>query len=59
MIIQYIVGWSRLDRLTIYTELHGSARLYSAILNDHFARHRPMALVSGPRQVGKTTTVAR
>jgi hypothetical protein len=31
-------------------------RLYTSILKDHFQRHRQMALVSGPRQVGKTTT---
>jgi hypothetical protein len=31
-------------------------RVYSAILRDHLQRHRQMALVSGPRQVGKTTT---
>jgi predicted AAA+ superfamily ATPase len=31
-------------------------RLYTAILADHLERHRQMALVSGPRQVGKTTT---
>lgn len=30
-------------------------RLYTLILRDHFARHRQMAFVSGPRQVGKTT----
>ena len=30
-------------------------RLYNAILRDHLQRHRQMALVSGPRQVGKTT----
>ena len=30
-------------------------RLYTAILRDHLERHRQMALVSGPRQVGKTT----
>jgi predicted AAA+ superfamily ATPase len=30
-------------------------RLYSTILDDHLQRHRQMALVSGPRQVGKTT----
>jgi len=29
-------------------------RLYSAILREHFDRHRQMAFVSGPRQVGKT-----
>ena len=31
-------------------------RFYDALLQDHLARHRQMALVSGPRQVGKTTT---
>lgn len=30
-------------------------RLYTEILTDHLQRHRQMALVSGPRQVGKTT----
>jgi len=30
-------------------------RLYTAVLADHLERHRQMALVSGPRQVGKTT----
>ena len=30
-------------------------RLYTAILRDHLNRHRQMALVAGPRQVGKTT----
>jgi predicted AAA+ superfamily ATPase len=32
------------------------ARLYDDVLREHFERHRQMALVSGPRQVGKTTT---
>jgi len=31
-------------------------RVYDGILRDHFLRHRQMAFVSGPRQVGKTTT---
>lgn len=31
-------------------------RLYDAILADHFARRRQMAFMTGPRQVGKTTT---
>ena len=31
-------------------------RLYSAMLADHLRRHRQMAFVTGPRQVGKTTT---
>lgn len=30
-------------------------RCYTAILRDHLERNRQMALVSGPRQVGKTT----
>lgn len=34
-------------------------RLYDAVLADHFAQHRQMALVSGPRQVGKTTVCRR
>ena len=29
-------------------------RLYTAIVQDHLQRHRQMALISGPRQVGKT-----
>jgi hypothetical protein len=32
------------------------ARLYDDVLREHFERHRQMAFVSGPRQVGKTTT---
>lgn len=31
-------------------------RFYDTVLQQHIARHRQMALVSGPRQVGKTTT---
>jgi predicted AAA+ superfamily ATPase len=34
----------------------GEIRLYDHILQEHFTQHRQMALVSGPRQVGKTTT---
>ena len=30
-------------------------RLYTTVLADHLRKHRQMALVSGPRQVGKTT----
>ena len=30
-------------------------RLYTAILQDRLQRHRQMALISGPCQVGKTT----
>ena len=31
-------------------------RLYDQVLGEHFVRNRQMAFVSGPRQVGKTTT---
>ena len=31
-------------------------RTYDSLLADHLANHRQMALVGGPRQVGKTTT---
>jgi predicted AAA+ superfamily ATPase len=31
-------------------------RFYDQVLRDHLERHRQMAFVSGPRQVGKTTT---
>ncbi|MCE9584404.1 MAG: AAA family ATPase, partial [Planctomycetes bacterium] len=31
-------------------------RLYEGLLNAHFRTHRQMAFVTGPRQVGKTTT---
>jgi len=31
------------------------ARIYTAVLEEHLQSHRQMALVSGPRQVGKTT----
>lgn len=31
-------------------------RIYDAIIREHICSHRQMAFVSGPRQVGKTTT---
>lgn len=31
-------------------------RIYESVLRDQLGRHRQMALVAGPRQVGKTTT---
>jgi predicted AAA+ superfamily ATPase len=31
-------------------------RIYDTLVDEHLAKHRQMALVSGPRQVGKTTT---
>lgn len=32
------------------------ARIYDSLLAEHLATHRQMAFVTGPRQVGKTTT---
>jgi predicted AAA+ superfamily ATPase len=40
----------------IMVQMQERPRLYTEILADHLRRHRQMALVSGPRQVGKTTT---
>ena len=34
-------------------------RFYDQLLEEHFLRNRQMAFVSGPRQVGKTTTCRR
>ncbi len=34
-------------------------RLYDRVLSEHFESNRQMAFVSGPRQVGKTTTCRR
>lgn len=36
--------------------MNNEPRIYDSILAEHLATHRQMALVSGPRQVGKTTT---
>ena len=33
-----------------------ASRIYDALLAEHLAANRQMAFVSGPRQVGKTTT---
>ena len=33
------------------------SRVYDALLAEHLSGNRQMAFVSGPRQVGKTTTV--
>jgi len=57
-------GLFRIDRKMVRTNLRyavkGSMaprpRLYDHILEGHLAQHRQMACVSGPRQVGKTTT---
>ena len=32
------------------------ARLYDQMLSEHLANYRQMAWISGPRQIGKTTT---
>lgn len=47
-----------LDYFTILPKMVGMAtpRIYDAILREHVGRNRQMALVAGPRQVGKTTT---
>ena len=42
--------------LTIMVHMKFKRRLYDSLLREHLAAHRQMALVSGPRQVGKTTT---
>jgi len=47
-----------LDHFAIYAimgRMVNRPRFYTALLEDHFRRNRQMALVSGPRQVGKTT----
>ena len=36
--------------------MRAKKRIYDALLAEHLAKHRQMAFVSGPRQVGKTTT---
>ena len=36
--------------------MNPTPRIYDTILTEHLAEQRQMALVSGPRQVGKTTT---
>src|SRR2546429_277259 len=40
----------------IMVQMEQRPGLYPEILADHLRRHRQMAFVSGPRQVGKTTT---
>lgn len=41
---------------TIMVAMASLPRLYDALLKDHLRRHRQMAFLTGPRQVGKTTT---
>ena len=45
--------------LQIMVGMPAQDRVYDALLLDHFANNRQMAFVSGPRQVGKTTTCRR
>jgi len=55
-IFAIIVKWSGL-----FYDAHNNGhmsdrpRFYTGVLQDHLQRHRQMALISGPRQVGKTT----
>ena len=48
--------WTILTMCAIMVHMQERPRFYKALLADHLERHRQMALVSGPRQVGKTTT---
>ena len=41
---------------TIIDAMRVKRRIYDALLSEHLSSHRQMAFVSGPRQVGKTTT---
>ena len=36
--------------------MRSEKRIYDALLAEHLTKHRQMAFVTGPRQVGKTTT---
>ncbi len=40
----------------IMVSMKNRQRIYDSLLAEHLTRHRQIALVSGPRQVGKTTT---
>lgn len=42
--------------LAIMVEMKAEKRIYDALLDEHLASHRQMVFVTGPRQVGKTTT---
>jgi len=42
--------------LAIVFTMKTKRRIYDALLREHMANNRQMAFVSGPRQVGKTTT---
>ena len=39
--------------------MEAKPRIYDALLVEHLTNNRQMAFVSGPRQVGKTTTCRR
>ena len=42
--------------LRMMVNMRHRRRIYEALLADHLASHRQMAFLSGPRQVGKTTS---
>jgi predicted AAA+ superfamily ATPase len=42
--------------MVLMAEPRRQPRPYASILKDHLARYRYMAFLTGPRQVGKTTT---
>jgi uncharacterized protein len=55
-VIAGIVKWTRLFYdASDNGPMNERPRLYTSVLQDHLERHRQMAFVSGPRQVGKTT----
>ena len=45
--------------IKIIVDAMATPRLYDHLFAEHFAQNRQMAFVSGPRQVGKTTTCRR
>lgn len=47
--------WTILRHSVKWSFMENRPRLYETVLARHFAEHRQMALVAGPRQVGKTT----
>jgi predicted AAA+ superfamily ATPase len=47
--------WTILRFMDKWSSVPTCSRIYERVLADHFSAHRQMALVAGPRQVGKTT----
>jgi hypothetical protein len=52
-ILRSLVKWSKAENMAVTSP---RLRIYDTILKGHLERNRQMAFVSGPRQVGKTTT---